>query len=1306
MKIISPYYFKKFFLTIHHYWYHFDVLKQGGIMREKLIFLLIFSFSLFLPGQNKKNVIDVSGVSNLRKIVVKDVTEFYRNHPDRISEILSHKATTWAKAYGGNSADAANSIISTSDGYIVAGGTYSFGAGKQDFLVIKLDTNGGVTWAKTFGGSDLDKAYSVISTSDGYVVAGYTRSVGAGSADFLVIKLDTNGGITWVKTYGGRGSDYAKSIISTSDGYLVVGMTYSFGAGDYDLLAIKLDTNGEITWARTYGGSSDDRAYSITSTSDGYVVAGKTNSFGAGSDDLLVIKLDTNGDVTWTRTYGGSSNDIAYSATSTSDGYLIAGYTKSFGAGSDDFFVIKLDANGEVTWARTYGGGSDDTAYSITSTSDGYLVAGETYSFGAGSNDFLVINLDTNGGVTWARTYGGSSYERTYSIISTSDGYVAAGYTRSVGAGSNDFLVIKLDTNGNMENCTYLKNCSPTTKILNLAGETQTVSVNSPTLSTSTPTITTSSPNITETYICPIEANLNITKSDNPDPVIAGKNITYTITVNNSGPSDAENVVITDNLPSEIENPQYSTDGGNTWNNWSGSLNIGNLSSGASFQLLIRGTVNSSATGTTSNTASVSSDTDDPDTSNNSATENTTINTITDISLSVDVSKGKANSGDELTFNIAVRNTGTSSAENVVVYEVLLPGIFTYTSSTASKGSYDSGTGIWSVGNMDPGDVETLSVVVRFEGEGEYLNYVRAHTTTLESDYSNNEGEVDINGDGFVDIGISKSYSQVNTNSGYEFTYHIKARNLGNNDAHNVVVVDDLPGDVEVLNVSVSKGTYQNGRWEIGDLSSGEFADLDIDVRFNGSGRIINIVHLDGLDEADANNTNNSYSSVLNGNGNEADIGVDKWVNEEPALNRDVNFVIRVVNYGNNSTNGVIIRDVIPSVFTYISSNPSKGSYDEISGDWNVGNLTPGEVAVLVIRVRGDNMGSYTNVAEVRNLSGEDPDEYNNQKDISGELVGGDGELECSVNDICPYSGEDVNFIFTLRNNGPGTIQVARVRTNIPDGFSVIYYSGDGNFDEVSREWEINNLNVGNEVELLVECRETTGVSNHVECFNPELYHVEPEDIDSNNNSCKICIDMGKKSNSDVYINTSIDNVIPDVGSEVGINFQVGNLGQDPVYSLSGYIFFNGAVEFRGGGGYGVILNYPEFFIPELMAGESVGFTVNIVPLEERDYFYYGELNTDLINDGNLNNNEAPGRFSTRRIYHFIPGGGNSHSTGNKLDVNRDGKLSVVDLYKLLNIIVGNITPEDTSIYDINGDGKVNEGDALILKRYLSGEVY
>jgi len=368
----------------------------------------------------------------------------------------AHGNLQWTKTIGGKKEDVGFSLIQTSDGgYAIAGATTSFGAGGEDVYVVKLDANGNLQWTKTIGGKGLDVGFSLIQTSDGgYAIAGATTSFGAGYTDVYAIKLDADGNLRWTRTIGGPGYEIGTSLIQTSDGgYAIAGFTISFGAGEWDVYVVKLDANGNLQWTKTIGGKDFEDSYSLIQTSDGgYAIAGSTTSFGAGGEDVYVVKLDANGNLRWTKTIGGKGDEAGFSLIQTSDGgYAIAGLTESFGARNGDVYVVKLDANGNLQWTKTIGGKGLDVGFSLIQTSDsGYAIAGSTTSFGVGEADVYVVKLDVNGKPQWTKTISAKSKNLIKSsIVQTSDGsYVIAGTTRSFGAGGADVYFMKLDRNG------------------------------------------------------------------------------------------------------------------------------------------------------------------------------------------------------------------------------------------------------------------------------------------------------------------------------------------------------------------------------------------------------------------------------------------------------------------------------------------------------------------------------------------------------------------------------------------------------------------------------------------------------------------------------------------------------------------------------------------------------------------------------------------------------------------------------------------------------------------------------------------
>jgi len=317
--------------------------------------------------------------------------------------------TIWTKTYGGTNGDFGYSVQQSSDsGYIFAGGTWSYGVGSADIWLVKTNTLGDTVWTKTIGGSGYEDSRSVQQTNDGgYIVAGWTLSYGAGLTDIWLIKTNADGDTAWTRIYGGSNYEFAWSVQQTTDsGYIIAGQTSSYGAGVSDVWLIKTNATGGILWSKTFGGGNDEIGFSVQQTTDGgYIVVGETWSYGVGGD-VWMIKTNTLGDTVWTKTHGGNAWDRGYSVQQTTDGgYIIAGHTQSYGAVSQDVLLIKTDSNGNQVWTKTIGRDSADVAYEVRQTTDGgYIIGGYTKSFGAGREDFWLIKMKPEGKILETNT--------------------------------------------------------------------------------------------------------------------------------------------------------------------------------------------------------------------------------------------------------------------------------------------------------------------------------------------------------------------------------------------------------------------------------------------------------------------------------------------------------------------------------------------------------------------------------------------------------------------------------------------------------------------------------------------------------------------------------------------------------------------------------------------------------------------------------------------------------------------------------------------------------------------------------------
>ncbi len=356
----------------------------------------------------------------------------------------------WSRTFGSSSLDHCYAVRQTEDnGFILAGVNSSSSANGADFWLVKTDENGNMLWENTFGGTANEYAYSVSQTFDGgYVLTGFTESFGAGGRDIWLVKTDEAGNLLWSKTIGLTGWDEGRAVIQTDDhGFIVSGSFTSYFTGTVDVFLAKFDLSGEILWIRFFGDSGTEAGLSVQQTSEGgFVIAGFTSSWGAGSDDLYLIKTDSQGYTEWDQTFGGSYADLGRSVQQTTDGcYVITGYTSSVEPGNKDVWLIKTDEEGNLQWSRTYGGTKvDEGTYVQQTYGGGYVVSATTGSYGAGSHDLWIIKSDPSGNLQWDMTFGGSDWDRGHFVEQTSDGgYIAAGDTRSFGAGSSDAMLVR-----------------------------------------------------------------------------------------------------------------------------------------------------------------------------------------------------------------------------------------------------------------------------------------------------------------------------------------------------------------------------------------------------------------------------------------------------------------------------------------------------------------------------------------------------------------------------------------------------------------------------------------------------------------------------------------------------------------------------------------------------------------------------------------------------------------------------------------------------------------------------------------------
>jgi hypothetical protein len=413
----------------------------------------------------------------------------------------------WQRTFGGTNDDTLTSLEQTSDGGFILGG-YSYSGtdgnkdstnfGGADFWVLRLDANGNRVWEKSFGGSDNDFLYSLQQTSDGgYIVGGSSRSGVSGNKtapnfgfnDFWVVRLDAQGGRLWDISFGGSSSDYLQSLAQAADGGFVLGGYSASGTdgdktapnlGNNDFWLVRLDANRNKIWDLTFGGGGRDALHSLQQTSDGGFVLGGDSTWSAngnktspvlGATDFWIVRLDSNGNKLWDRSFGGTNDDFLNTVQQTGDGGFLLGGTSASSTngnktspnfGGYDFWLVRLDASGNELWDRSFGGSANDGLNSVQQTADGGSILGGYSASGTDGNktnpnlgleDFWVVRTDAGGNKLWEQTFGGAGSDSLHVVRQTADGGFILGGQSSSGVsgsksranfGGSDFWVVKL----------------------------------------------------------------------------------------------------------------------------------------------------------------------------------------------------------------------------------------------------------------------------------------------------------------------------------------------------------------------------------------------------------------------------------------------------------------------------------------------------------------------------------------------------------------------------------------------------------------------------------------------------------------------------------------------------------------------------------------------------------------------------------------------------------------------------------------------------------------------------------------------
>lgn len=305
-----------------------------------------------------------------------------------------------------------------------------------------------VVWRLLIG-SDLHDSFSGLARRpDGGVYLTGTAVI-KGRTRIWLVRLSPQQKVLWIRSLDAGDKAGGRAVVVTKDGGCIVTGWVIRKPTRHDILVARFSADGKVVWKRVFGGGLTDQPFGLVKAKDGVLVIGATQSKGAGSYDAWLLRLDGKGKLLWDRTYGGGDMDSLMDGVATRDGFVLAGGTWSTGAGKEDFWLVKVDHSGKLIWQHTYGGKEIEEAKSLTATKDGgFVLVGGTYSFGAGKEDVWVVKVDRHGKKLWDRTYGGKKWDGGSSVVATRRGLAVLAWTKSKGAGGVDIWVLKLSHTG------------------------------------------------------------------------------------------------------------------------------------------------------------------------------------------------------------------------------------------------------------------------------------------------------------------------------------------------------------------------------------------------------------------------------------------------------------------------------------------------------------------------------------------------------------------------------------------------------------------------------------------------------------------------------------------------------------------------------------------------------------------------------------------------------------------------------------------------------------------------------------------
>ena len=662
------------------------------------------------------------------------------------------------------------------------------------------------------------------------------------------------------------------------------------------------------------------------------------------------------------------------------------------------------------------------------------------------------------------------------------------------------------------------------------------------------------------------QADISVVKTDNNGGYVAGTTSVYTITVTNNGPSDATNVVVIDNVPAGIPASIVTWAGNGT----SGTGDLNNtilvLENGETMVYTVYIDVPTDFTGVIINIASATSDVEDPDPSNNISTDSNGEGILAALVVTKTVDNSTPIVGEDVVFTIRVTNNGPSDATGINLVDKLPTGytVSSVTPAVVDQGSYDPISGLWIVGSLEYLESTTMLVTATVNNFGDYTNIaeiVSANQGDPNSIHGNNDPSENDQDDATIipipvaDLRLTKTVVDdiTSTEVGNQVTFEIRVYNDGAAMATGVQVTDLLPSGYDYVNYSSSIGTYNplTGLWNIGFIEKDNTAILLVDVIVLENGDYMNCAEITAANEADVDSTPGNGDTTEDDYGcasvspvSDIDLGITKTVvanNVTPMVGSEITFEIRLINNGDVDASEVVVTDLLPSGYTFVNYSSTRGTYSEISGLWDVGNILDGDTEVLLIDVIVNASGDYTNCTTISNIHQTDIDLSNNTSCITITPIAiVDLELTKDVDIFEPEAGSNVDFTINLTNEGPSNATGVEVTDVLPSGYLFENSSATiGIYNESTGVWNVGNVENGETQTLVI----TAKVIGYGDWLNfAEVTSANEFDIDSSPGNVDIYEDDMDSALTNPIIELSIPEEFTPNGDGVNDVFEVGGI--------------------------------------------------------------------------------------------------------------------------------------------------------------------